>query len=252
VTPAWVEERRRDWGEGSPLWTSKVLGEFPDTSDEYLFSPEILKKAMRTQQSGIEMGQYGADIARFGLDKTVVYRNRGFNVRFEAEWSKKDTMQTVGRLKKILERHPIKQPKMMIDVIGLGSGVFDRMREQDLSVAPFAGSEQARNPRRFKNRRAEAYWTFRDLCDSEIIDLDPDDDILLNQLGSLKWDTDSSGRIFVESKDDMAKRGLPSPDRADAAVMSVVSSATARDILDSMNAHRDTSISGRDLLSRSM
>jgi hypothetical protein len=252
VTPKWVEERKRDWGEGSPLWTSKILGEFPDTSDDYLFNPSILKKAMATNQPGIERGQYGADIARFGTDKTVVYRNRGFNIRLEGEWAKKDTMQTVGKLKTILDNQNPHKLKMVIDVVGLGSGVFDRMREQDLHVAPFAASEQARNPKRFKNKRAEAYWTFRDLCDSGVIDLDPEDELLLNQLGSIKWDTDSSGRIFIESKEDMAKRGIPSPDRADAAVMSIVSNANARDILESMAAQRDISIAGRDILTKAM
>jgi hypothetical protein len=252
VTPNWVEERKRDWGEGSPLWTSKVLGDFPDTSDDYLFSPSILKRAIETQQSGIELGQYGGDVARFGTDKTVVYRNRGFNIRFEAEWAKKDTMVTVGRFKNILEASKPHNLKMVIDVIGLGSGVFDRMREQDLNVVPFAAGEAARNSKRFKNKRAEAFWTFRELCDQGVIDLDPEDEILLNQLGSIKWDVDSSGRIFVESKEDMAKRGLPSPDRADAAVMSIVSNASARDIMETLHQHKDKSIAGRDLLSRAM
>jgi hypothetical protein len=251
VTPKWVEERKRDWGEGSPLWVSKILGEFPDTSDEYLFSPDILKTALRTQQSGIEKGQYGADIARFGTDKTVVYRNRGFHVRLEAEWAKKDTMQTVGRIANIVKKHPSQPPKVVIDVVGLGSGVFDRMRELDFPVAPFAASERARNDKRFKNKRAEAYWTFRELCEQGVIDLDPEDDILLNQLGSIKWDVDSSGRIFIESKEDMMKRGLPSPDRADAAVMSTVTNTTARDILTALATKPDTSISGRDILTRS-
>ena len=49
-----------------------------------------------------------------------------------------------------------------------------------------------------------------------IIDIDPDDDKLAAQLGSIKWGIDSRGRIKIESKDDMRKRGLPSPDRADA------------------------------------
>jgi hypothetical protein len=48
------------------------------------------------------------------------------------------------------------------------------------------------------------------------IDIDPDDDKLAAQLGSIKWGNDSRGRIKIESKDDMRKRGLPSPDRADA------------------------------------
>jgi hypothetical protein len=47
------------------------------------------------------------------------------------------------------------------------------------------------------------------------IDIDPDDDKLAAQLGSIKWGIDSRGRIKIESKDDMRKRGLPSPDRAD-------------------------------------
>lgn len=60
------------------------------------------------------------------------------------------------------------------------------------------------------------------------IDIDPDDDVLAAQLGSVKWAPDSRGRITIESKDDMRKRGLPSPDRADALCMTLIESAATQ------------------------
>jgi hypothetical protein len=235
VSPGWVDERRRSWGEGSPLWTSKVLGEFPDVSDETLFPPSILRRACERNLKGTETGRYGADIARFGTDKSVVYRNRGFQIRHEKEWAKQDTMASAGQLALILNRHPLIRPPMIIDVVGLGSGVFDRLREQGYNVVPFASSERAFNAAKYTNRRSEVYWTFREMCESGSIDLDPADETLLSELGSIKWGIDSSGRIYIESKDDMKKRGMPSPDHADAAVMSTVMNTTAREILEMMN-----------------
>jgi hypothetical protein len=256
VTPNWVKEREKRWGIGSPLWVSKVEGKFPDVSDETLFPPSMIRRACETELPGIEQGQYGADIARYGTDRSVVYRNRGFQIRKEAEWHKQDTMQSAGRIKTILHKHR-QPPKVVVDVIGLGSGVYDRLREQGLPVVPHAGSESARRPSRFKNRRAEVYWTFRELMDDGLVDLDPEDEDLLSQMASIKWDTDSSGRIFIETKEDMRKRGLPSPDHLDAAILSTVMNTSLRDLLSEENLqHRirhseEKSIAG-DVMSRAM
>jgi hypothetical protein len=54
------------------------------------------------------------------------------------------------------------------------------------------------------------------------IDLDPNDDELAAQLCAIKWDVDSRGRVRVERKEEMRRRGLPSPDRADAVAMALV------------------------------
>jgi hypothetical protein len=72
---------------------------------------------------------------------------------------------------------------------------------------------------RFINARAEQYRLLREAFEQGQIDLDPDDDQLAAQLGSLKWALTSRGQVKIESKDDMRKRGMPSPDRADALVM---------------------------------
>jgi hypothetical protein len=223
VTPMWVEDRKKDWGEGSPLWVSKVEAEFPDVSDEYLITPAMIQRGIDTDLPGIARGRYGADIARFGTDKSVVYRNRGGQIRFEKEWSMMDTMQSAGYCIQILKRHnALTMVPMIIDVVGIGSGVYDRMREQGYDVVPFSGGERAHRPDKFKNRRAEIYWQFRIDLEAGQIDLDPKDEILHAHLQSIKWWVDSTGRIQIEPKEDIRERGLPSPDRADACVYSTV------------------------------
>ena len=231
VSQAWVEARRRDWGEGSPIWMSKVEGEFPDISDEFLITPALLEQCYENQLPGLERGRYGIDIARLGSDKSVVYRNRGGMIRLVREWGKKDTMQSTGEIVRIFKTHPYnKQLPAVVDIVGLGAGVYDRLREQGYQVAAHQGSERARNPAKFKNRRSEVWWTFRELMEAGLIDLDADDQVLAANLGSVKWGVDSAGRIFVETKDDLRARGLPSPDHADAAILSCVQASRVGDI----------------------
>lgn len=222
VSQDWVAQRRRDWGEGSPIWISKVEGDFPDISDEYLITPALLEKCYQTNLPGLELGRLGVDIARMGADRSVVYRNRGGQIRLVDSWAKMDTMQSAG---KVLGHLRLKNGKLIpanIDITGVGAGVYDRLREQRFEVGAYQGAERARNPAKFKNRRAEDWWTFREWAEEGLLDLDPEDLTLAAHLGSLKWGVDSSNRIVVESKDDVRERGLPSPDHGDAAVMSLV------------------------------
>jgi hypothetical protein len=107
------------------------------------------------------------------------------------------------------------------DVVGLGGGPTDDLRNAGYNVLPFNGGERARNPRRFVNKRAEAWWAFREGLEAGLIDLDPADLALASQLQGPRWDEDPSGRrIRMETKDQMAKRGIKSPDRGDGAVQS--------------------------------
>jgi hypothetical protein len=222
VSQHWVEDRTRDWGEGSPLWTSKIMAEFPDVSDEYLITPKMIETGINTDLPGFDSGRYGIDVARMGQDKSVVYRNRGGRIRFVQAWGHTDTMQSTGKIKNILDNNhlSINMPPSVIDVVGLGAGPFDRLREQGYPVVPFSGGERAYRPDKFKNRRAEAYWQFRMDLEAGLVDLDPKDEILHKQLQTVKWFVDSTGRIQMESKDDMRARGVDSPDFADAAIMS--------------------------------
>lgn len=222
VTPAWVEERKAEWGEDSNLYQSKVLAEWPDTSDIAVISPAMVMKSQQLDLPGLEHGRFGMDISRQGEDKTVIYHNRGGQIRLVDSWAQMDTMKSANRAYDHFMRwSPIDIPAV-IDIIGLGAGVFDRLRERGVPVAPFQGSEQAIRKDKFNNRRSEAWWTMRELMDAGMIDLDPQDTELAEELQRPRWYVDLSGRICVESKEDMRKRGLKSPNRADAAIYSII------------------------------
>lgn len=223
VSPTWVEERKKRWGETSPTYISKVLGQFPDISDDTLISPRLIREAQERELVGLAKGSFGADIARLGQDETCVYRNRGGVIRLAYSAHKQDTKQTSNAFAKLLKDTKRAVP-MVVDEVGIGAGVLDNLRDLKLPVRGFNGGSRAFDPDRFINRRAEVYWTFRERMEAEEIDLPPqgEDDDLISQLGSIRWHIDSRGRIGIESKDDMKKRGLPSPDRADAAVQAVI------------------------------
>jgi hypothetical protein len=220
LSQSWVEERKLRWGENSPLFTSKVRGRAPDISDNTVFAPSLLRAAQENELPGTVPGVYGADIARMGEDRTEVYRNRGGVIRHVESAGKQDTMATTGMIAKLLKLRG--DVPAVIDAVGIGAGVYDRLREQGLQAIEFNAGARPIDTERFINRRAEIFWALREAMEDDAVDLAPDgeDDELIAQLGSLRWFLDSRGRIGIESKDDMRKRGLPSPDRADAAAMS--------------------------------
>jgi hypothetical protein len=223
ISAQWVEERKVRWGEDSPTYCSKVLGLFPDISDDTLLSPGLLLQCQLNELKGIDKGQFGADIARMGADETCVYRNRGGKIRLVYSKHKQDTTKTTNAFTKLL-KDTFKEVPMQVDADGLGAGVYDNLRSANLPVVEFRGGHKPIDSKRFLNKRAETYWNFKELCEAGEIDLPSDatDSDLMAQLGSIKWDLNSKGLIYMESKEDMKKRGLPSPDRADACVMSAV------------------------------
>jgi hypothetical protein len=105
---------------------------------------------------------------------------------------------------------------MALDADGLGAGVFDRLIELGHSVGEIRGGKTATEPDDFINARSEWYWHLRERFERGDIDIDPNDDQLAKQLGDIKWKLTSKGQIAVETKDEMRKRGVSSPDRADA------------------------------------
>lgn len=222
ITEQWVDERRRVWGEDSPLFQSKIHALFPDISDDTMFPPAMLRKAQECELAGIARGGYGGDVARYGDDETVVYRNRGGVLRLVETAHKQATTTTTGMFARILKAHGPDEIPMNVDGDGLGAGVVDQLRELELPVVEFRGGMKAVDDERFANRRAEMFWLLREGIDRGDVDLDPLDLDLAAQLGKLKWKTDGRGRILVESKEDMRKRGVRSPDRADAAAMAYV------------------------------
>jgi len=165
-----------------------------------------------------------------GKDSTIIVIRKGNVVPEIRSLPRGDTMEATGWIKSILDGNPkgpgIKAPYAVVDVIGVGAGVVDRLREQRISVDSFnASSKSFRKDRSgelgFLNRRAEAWWRMRELLDptyGATIALPPDD-TLIGDLTAPKWEATSTGVIKIESKDDIKKRLGRSPDVGDAVVM---------------------------------
>jgi hypothetical protein len=214
-SPTWASERAERWGEDSPRYISRVLGRFPDVTDDTVITPRLVREAQERELAGHERGAYGLDVARFGKDSTQLYRARGGVVRLVAEWRKADTVETTNRTL----AHCYHDVPIVVDADGIGGSVYDQLRAREAWALPFTAQDAVRNPRRFTNRRSELWWTYREAMEDGAIDLDPDDDDLAAQLQAPKWGYDGRGRIRVETKEEMAKRGVPSPDKADSAII---------------------------------
>ena len=176
VSPVWVEEKRRRWGEDSPLWQSKVLGRFAAESEDALILAAWVRAAQERELAPGEPGELGVDVARFGADKTVIVHRRGPSARVYRTLAGQDTMRIAGEVIDALKRTGAEVAK--IDVVGIGAGVVDRLIEQGLPVLGVNVGLPAREPERFVNLRAEAFWSLRERLEEGAIALDPADDEL--------------------------------------------------------------------------
>jgi hypothetical protein len=223
----WVEERRETWGENNPIYRARVLGEFPDQAEDTLIKLSDIEAAAEEQTDSVDDEQpdeteetvLAVDVARFGSDRSVILRRRGNRVEDIQTFQKLDTMQLAGWVvAAINECHP---DRMYIDEIGVGAGVVDRLREQGFNVRGINVARRARQETIFTNTRSEGYWKLRELFASRQIRI-PRDNQLMGELAALRYNYDSQGRIYLESKESMRGRGLPSPDKADTLMLAFV------------------------------
>ena len=156
------------------------------------------------------------DVARFGSDRSVILRRRGECVEDIRVLTQMDTMQLTGWVSAAIRE--CRPQEVRVDEIGVGAGVVDRLRELGHEVRGVNVANRARDDKLFANLRAEGCWGMRERFRSGRISI-PDDSQLISELTSLRYSYDSSGRIRMESKDDMRRRGLPSPDKADALML---------------------------------
>lgn len=216
ISTGWVEDLKRDVGETNPYYISRVLGQFPETREDALIPwPWIRAAQERTLEPGLP-NEFGVDVGAGG-DKSVIAQRQGGVVRVIREDQIPDTMVTTGNVIADLRRTGARVAK--IDVLGVGHGVVDRAQEQGQAVVGVNVGAPAYDRERFLNLRAEYYWGLRERFQQGDIDLDAQDRTLAAQLVALRYQRTSRGQIQIESKQEMRRRGLPSPDRADAVML---------------------------------
>lgn len=217
LSPEWVEDKKRRWGETSPRYVAKVLGEFPEVGDDTLISPRWIEAAQQRNLAPGPVNVLGVDVARFGSDRSILCLARGPLARIVGDFSHARTTETTGKVIAAKREHQVHE--IRVDGVGVGSGVVDELLEAGHDVLDMQSGAAALDKEHFANARAEWWWGLRERFEQGDIDLDPDDDELASQLGAIKYKFTARGQILIESKDDMKKRGLPSPDRADAVML---------------------------------
>ena len=231
ISEAWADQRRKQWGEESAAYANRVLGDFHSADEDTVIPLRWIEAANERWLEWDEAGRPalpgphvdGVDVARSGEDSTVIAVRRGPVLIELRRSSKEDTMQTTGRVKGHLDSDPI--ATAMVDVIGIGAGVLDRLREQGCRAEAFNASGGTKNKDAtgelgFPNCRSAAWWLMRERLDPSAgsdVAL-PVDDELLGDLTAPKWKILSGGKIQVESKDDIRKRIGRSTDAGDATV----------------------------------
>jgi len=210
-------------GDGSDgLWKFRQeypldsIEAFQTSGEDSLIKPEAVTSARKmVVQKQKQANIVGVDPARFGKDRTSIAWRNGRDAYEIKYYSKKDTMEVAGICAEILRNERI--DRMFIDIGGLGAGVVDRLHELGFRtvVTGVNFGERAIKSERFVNKRAEIWgemgnWLKEGECSI------PNSDELHADLVGPCYGYDSAGRLKLESKDDMVKRGLRSPDGADA------------------------------------
>ncbi len=191
---------------------------FQITGQESFIRPIDVIRARKAREQGNGPVVAGVDPARFGDDRTALIFRQGRRAFGLKTWQGKDTMEVAGICRNILEESAPKVDRIFIDAGGLGAGVVDRLREMGFSarVTAVQFGERASRPKRYQNKRCEMWAEMRQwLTDSLQADI-PDDDSLQADMTAPSYSYDSMGRLKLESKEDMKKRGLSSPDKGDA------------------------------------
>ena len=213
--PNEVTRLKRDMSETS--FAREYLCDFSAQGDDQLIALADTEDAAKRvyQQSHVDMSPVvlGIDPARFGDDRSVVFRRQGRQAFKPVVYRGIDNMDLAARVANLIEEY---DPDAVFCDAGAGSGVIDRLRQlsYDVIEIPFGG--KATKPEQYLNRRSEMWWLMKQWIEEG--GAIPNDVALKQELATPIYWYDNVGRRVLESKDQIKKRlqGAGSPDLADA------------------------------------
>jgi len=226
-----IEALARAYGRDSNVYRVRVLGEFPVSEDDTFITLTLVESAINAERDADGMISFGVDVARYGDDHTIIAFKEGNAVSLPIKRHGQNLMQTVGDIVRLYRDALAERPKyrgridVYVDDSGLGGGVTDRLievkREQQLrkmNVVPVNFGSRAPGKDAADNYDNMGSWLWANLREELRLGglAFPNDIDLVAQLTSRKYSITSSGRVILESKDSMKKRGLRSPDIGDA------------------------------------
>jgi hypothetical protein len=250
-----IEMLKRKYGANSNVVKVRVKGEFPDQEDDVFFQLYLVMRGINTDYDDGQLAEtidIACDVAREGGDETVVGTKINNKVLPFLVRNGQDTMKTVGDIMRIANQLHDKYSDIVIvvkiDDTGVGGGVTDRLNEikkldnlEWLRIIPVKFGIPIKHKYYYDTTTLMAAIV-KDLL-SEFDEqgnkkpcelILPDDTELIAQLTTRKYGVyESKGKIKLESKKEMKKRNLKSPDRADCLFLlclpvTVKESATAK------------------------
>lgn len=225
ITPDWVYDKYLRWGEGNPMWDSRVMGNFPEQGEDSLIPlariEEAARRTLEVKEEDAE--QIGVDVSRFGSDHTEFCYRKGPKVLDWRSYSHMDTMETANKVRDFATLYPA--ATIAVDEVGVGAGVVDRLQQllPNRTIYGVNVGMSAFDTEQFANLRAELFWGLRERFIQGDIDLSalaPDVfEDLSAQLSQIKFKYSARNQTQIEKKEEMKKRGLPSPDKGDCAAL---------------------------------
>ena len=213
--PNEVTRLKRDMSETS--FAREYLCDFTAQGDDQLIAladtEDAAKRTYQADHVKLFPVILGIDPARFGDDRSVVFRRQGRQAFKPVVYRGIDNMELASRIANLIEEH---NPDAVFCDAGAGSGVIDRLRQlrYDVIEIPFGG--KAIKPEQYINRRTEMWWLMKQWVEEG--GAIPNDSALKQELATPIYWYDNVGRRVLESKDQIKKRlqGAGSPDLADA------------------------------------
>lgn len=216
MAPGFPDEMEATYGLDSDHYRIGVLGQFPRTTNSQFIASDVVDRAI---ELNIPHGSYrhypiiiGADIARFGDDKTVFVARQGPKILNITQLEGQDTMQVAEALFQYQRSH--KATVCYIDAIGIGAGVFDRCKQLGMPVREVMGSRKPSKPMEYFNLRSQLWGEMRHWLNNEA-------DIpylaeIREQLLGMTYGYNNKMQMALTTKKDIKKTGQKSPDIGDA------------------------------------
>lgn len=236
----------RKYGKKSNVVRVRVDGEFPEQEDDVFIMLSIIEHCTMLdlpEDVPIKRISFGVDVARYGSDETVIAKNVGGRITLPVMFRGQSLMTTVGKIvllyREVISEYPAYRGKIYVNIddCGLGGGVTDRLeevqREEKLDrmvIVPVNaaakvpddavedGKGKVKAGDIYDNMTTYLWGTVKDKLIAEEISLENDNEMVA-QFSCRKYRLTSRGKMVLESKEEMKKREIPSPDRADAVAL---------------------------------
>lgn len=226
-----IDKWKKDYGEDSDFFRVRVKGMFPRASTIQFISSEDVETAQTREAIStlMDVGVLGVDVARFGDDSSVILYRKGRDARSvePAVLHKADTMAVAAKVAELY--YLLKPDAVFVDGGGVGGGVVDRLRQLGIPVIEVqfggkadrthSGDSGEDDGTRYANKRSEMWGFLRSALRTGLAIPGNDNEFgkeLAAELIGPEYGFNANNEIALEKKEDMKKRGLASPDRADA------------------------------------